>query len=290
MRWRFRAFLANLAITPTQREDGTTKQAGVRACLNGHYFGTTSDSQNSFLIGSWGKGTQVRPSRDIDILYLLPSTVWHRYQQRDGNKQSQLLQEVKEVLAGTYSQTTIRGDGQVICIPFNAMPIEVSPGFRCQDGSIIICDTNNGGRYKTATAEAEEAELSNSDRRWNGNTRALSQMLKQWQREHNVPIKSFVLERLALHFLDQWSFSHHDVFYYDWMVRDFFVWLLRFVNGTLTMPVTREVIHLGDEWQMRAQRAQSYAVSACQHEYNNYGATAGADWQKILGTLIPVTA
>jgi hypothetical protein len=290
VRWRFRAFLANLSITPSQREDGTNQQAGVRACLNRHYYGTTSEAANSFLIGSWGRGTQVRPSRDIDILFLLPGSVWQRYQRRDGNKQSQLLQEVKEILAATYSQTIMRGDGQVICIPFNTMPVELSPGFRCQDGSIIICDTNNGGRYKTSTSETEESELSKSDRRWNGNTRALAQMLKQWQREHNVPIKSFVIERLALHFLDQWSFSHHDVFYYDWMIRDFFAWLLHFVNGTLTMPVTREVIQLGNVWQMRAQRAHSNAISACQHEYANYGALAGEDWQKIFGTLIPVTA
>jgi hypothetical protein len=276
--------------SPPQREDSTTKQAGVRACLNRHYFGTTSETANSFLIGSWGKGTQVRPSRDIDILFLLPGSVWQRYQQRDSKKQSQLLQEVKDILAATYSQTTMRGDGQVISIPFKTMPVELSPGFRCQDGSIIICDTNSGGRYKTSTAEAEERELGESDRRWHGNTRALARMLKQWQREHNVPMKSFVIERLALHFLDQWSYSHQDVFYYDWMIRDFFAWLLRFVNGNLPMPVTREVIQLGNEWQMRVQRAHSNAVSACEHEYSNRGTLAGEEWQKIFGTLIPVTA
>jgi hypothetical protein len=289
VRWRFRTFLANLAITPPQREDGNTKHAGVRACLNRHYYGTSSETANSFLIGSWGKGTQVRPSRDIDILFLLPGSVWQRYQQRDGNKQSQLLQEVKEVLAATYSQTTMRGDGQVISIPFNTMPIELSPGFRCQDGTIIICDTNDGGRYKTSTAEVEESELSASDRQWNGNTRALALMVKQWQREQNVPLKSFVLERLALHFLAQWSYSHHDVFWYDWMIRDFFEWLLQFVNGNLTMPLTREVIPLGKEWQVRAQRAHANAVSACEHEYGNRGRLAGEDWQKIFGVEIPVT-
>jgi hypothetical protein len=74
------------------------------------------------------------------------------------------------------------------------------------------------------------------------------------------------------------------------MIRDFFEWLLRFVNGNLTMPVTREVVKLGNEWQVRAQRAHSHAVIACQHEYNNYGALAGEEWQKLFGTLIPVTA
>jgi hypothetical protein len=104
-----------------------------------------------------------------------------------------------------------------------------------------------------------------------------------------VPLKSFVLERLALHFLAQWSYSYHDVFWYDWMIRDFFEWLLQFVNGNLTMPLTREVIPLGKEWQVRAQRAHANAVSACEHEYGNRGRLAGEDWQKIFGVEIPVT-
>jgi hypothetical protein len=289
VRWRFRAFLANLAITPSQREEGMTKQVGVRTCLNRYYYGLASETANSFLIGSWGKGTQVRPSRDIDILFLLPANVWQRYEQRHGNKQSQLLQEVKDVLAATYPQTTMRADGQVISIPFNTMPIEISPGFRWHDGRIMICDTNDGGRYKASTTAAEELQLGDSDRRWNGNTRALAQMLKQWQREYNVPMKSFVIERMALHFLDQWSHSRQDVFYYDWMVRDFFAWLLGFVNGHLTMPMTGEVIQLGGEWHVRAERAHSNAVSACQYEYTNSGALAGEHWQKMFGTMIPGT-
>lgn len=288
VRARFNRFLANLTITQAQREDGNIKHAGVRACLNRHYWGTRSETANSLLIGSWGKGTQVRPPRDVDILFLLPGDVHHRFEQRSGNRQSQLLQEVKDVLVATYAQTTMRGDGQVISIPFNSTPVEVSPGFRCTDGSILICDTNDGGRYKTSTAEVEERELSASDARWKGNTRALVGMLKQWQREHNVPLKSFMIERLAVHFLETWPYSHHDVFWYDWMIRDFFAWILKYVNGTLTMPVTAEVIPLGSEWQVRAERAHNSAVSACENEYGNYEALAGGDWQKIFGTEIPV--
>ena len=114
-------------------------------------------------------------------------------------------------------------------------------------------------------------------------------MIKQWQREHNVPLKSFIIERLALHFLSSWSNYSRDTFWYDWMVRDFFAWLLQFVNGTLTMPGTNEVIPLGNEWQIRAERAYKNALSACENEYANYGVLAGEDWQKIFGTLIPRT-
>ena len=75
VRGRFKGFINNLAITPAQREDGETKQAGVRACLNRRYHGHSSETANSLLIGSWGKATRVRPSRDVDILFLLPDLV-----------------------------------------------------------------------------------------------------------------------------------------------------------------------------------------------------------------------
>jgi hypothetical protein len=288
VRRRFSELLENLKITASQSEDGNTKQAGVRNCLNRHYWDTASETANSMLIGSWGKQTRVRPPRDVDILFLLPASVYHRFQARSGsNRQSDLLKEVKNVLAQTYPQTAMRGDGQVVLVPFNMTTIEVSPGFRCQDGSIIVCDTNDGGSYKTSTAEAEHLALSNSDTRWNGNTRALARMMKQWQRECNVPLKSFQLERLAIEFLEKWPYSLHDAFWYDWMVRDFLAFLVGRVNTHIFMPGTVEAVWLGSEWLSRAQSALRNAVSACENEHDNYEALAGKDWQAIFGSPIP---
>lgn len=288
VRPRFNALLENLKITDAQAKDGETKHTGVRKALNKHYWGIESEAANSLLIGSWGKLTRVRPSRDVDVLFLLPSSVYHQYQARADKRQSALLQEVKEVLRTTYSQTaTMRADGQVIVLPFNTMPVEVAVGFRCQDGTIIYCDTNNGGSYKTSTAELEAAEIQASDQRWNGNTRALARMLKQWQRHCDVPLKSFQLERLAIEFLASWQFSHHDVFYYDWMVRDFLIFLIGKANTTLYMPGTYEAVPLGDDWLPKARKAYIAAYSACENEQGNYQVLAGNDWQEIFGTVIP---
>src|SRR5438067_160515 len=96
---RFDKFLANIRLTTDQEKDGITKHSGVRKCLNLHYYNNTSESENSMLVGSWGKRTRVRPPRDIDVLFILPNSVYRRFESRPGNKQSQLLQEVKSVLA-----------------------------------------------------------------------------------------------------------------------------------------------------------------------------------------------
>jgi hypothetical protein len=288
---RFSQLLENLKITPDQQKDGQTKHSGVSACLNQHYWNFQSETANCVLIGSWGKLSRVRPSRDVDLIFLLPYDVYHRFQAREGNKQSQLLQEVKGVLATKYNRTSsIKADGQVIVVPFNQTPIEIAPGFRCQDGSIIICDTNQGGRYKFSTAEPEANELIASDKKWNGNTRALARLLKQWQREKNVPLKSFQLERLAIEFLESWPYSQYNIFWYDWMIRDFFAFLLGRKNTNIIMPGTREVIWLGSDWQSRVQAAYQHAINACIYEHANCNVLACNEWNEIFGAVVSMTA
>lgn len=147
---------------------------------------------------------------------------------------------------------------------------------------------NDQGRYKTSTAEAEAIDLTVSDASCNGNTRALARMMKQWKRQRNVPLKSFHLERLAVAFMAVWPYRNQNLFWYDWMVRDFFAYLLRHANGHLIMPGTGEVIFLGADWLSRAETAYGYAVSACNNEFENYQALAGKDWQEIFGSAIPV--
>jgi hypothetical protein len=111
---RFLTFLQNIALTEEQKKDGANKHGAVRTCLNKHYYGSYSSTENSMLVGSWGKYTRIRPPRDIDVLYVLPFAVYQRYERVQGNKQSQLLQEVENVLMKTFPSTKMRGDGQVV--------------------------------------------------------------------------------------------------------------------------------------------------------------------------------
>ncbi len=99
---RFSAFLSNLELTPNQLADGWAKQGRVREALNRHYWQTESDQANGVVLGSWGKALQVRPPRDVDLLFVLPLSEYQRFEQRVGNKQSQLLQDVRAVLVITH--------------------------------------------------------------------------------------------------------------------------------------------------------------------------------------------
>lgn len=285
---RFDSFLANLTLTPAQRQDGTTKHTGVRATLNSHYYRTTSGYANSKLVGSWGKSTEIRPPRDIDILFVLPSDAYRRFEQRPGNKQSQLLQEVKDVLLRTYSATSMRADGQVVMVNFGSYAVEVLPAFLLQSGRYYICDTNNGGRYKEIDPDAEIQAVTQSESDTAGNTRHLIRMMKCWQGYCSVPMKSFWLELLAMEFLSTWPNKGKSTTWYDWMVRDFFAHMYRRQNGILYAAGTFEVVTLGNAWASRVETAYGRAAKACEYEQNSKPYDAGIEWQKIFGSDIPV--
>jgi hypothetical protein len=281
--------LGNLALTDAQKEDARTKRENVTQCLNQTYYQASSGITNILLVGSWGKGTMTRPPRDIDLLFSLPRAVYDRFQQRVGNKQSALLQEVKSVLLRRFSSTDISGDGQVVVIPFSSYKVEVVPAFSLTSGQYLICDTNNGGRYKTIDPNAEITHVQSSNSISNGNTRDLIRMLKCWQEYCSVPIKSFVLELLVVEFLSTWEHRGKSAVYYDWMTRDFFKFLCgKYSWSSVTVPGIGESIALGDEWQSRAESALARAQKACGYEAEKKTWDAGQEWLKIFGAMMPI--
>jgi hypothetical protein len=284
---RFKALLENLKLTSDQAEDGQTKHKGVAACLNSHYYNSSSETTNRLLVGSWGKQTRIRPPRDVDVLFSLPKSVYDRYQWRLGNKQSQLLQEVKDVLGETYSLTAVRGDGPVVVVPFTSYAVEVVPAFLLDNGQYWICNTKNGGVYENFDPNAESKNISDSDTATSGNTRHLVRMMKCWQGYCNVPLSTFRLELLAIEFLGSWEFKGHSTVYYDWMVRDFFKFLVGRVDGWVFAPGTYKSASLGSVWKSKAESAHDRAVKACQYEADSMPFSAGEEWQKIFGMDIP---
>jgi hypothetical protein len=76
-------------------------------------------------------------------------------------------------------------------------------------------------------------------------------------------------------------------FYYDWMVRDFFAYMISRANSYLFAPGTFNLLWLGDAWKTRAESAFSRACKACEFEQASNMEAAGEEWQKIFGNDIP---
>jgi hypothetical protein len=287
VRQRFEQFHRNLSLTLAQYVDGNTKRKGVINCLNQYFYGQSSGDEHSLLIGSWGKRTVTRPPRDVDVYFVLPCEVYLQYERRIGNRQSALLQEVKNALSTTYSNTEMRGDGQVVMVGFGSYSVEVVPAFLLTDGRYWICDTSSQGYYKLAAPNAESQYIERIDAETNRNLRPLIRMLKSWQVNCSVPIKSFQLELVAAEFLAQSSWRQYGYFWFDWIIRDFFFYLYYQANCRFSIPGIPELSLLGNDWQSRVASAWGRARKACEYEQSNYVEAAGEEWQKIFGWDIP---
>ncbi|MCM2417664.1 nucleotidyltransferase [Streptomyces sp. RKAG293] len=279
---RFDRFISNIAVTSTELTDAKTKLNGVGSKLHSRYYGTTYDGSTVKLIGSYGKQTQVRPPRDVDILFIMPVAEYHRYSSYSGNGQSQLLQDIKAVIQQRYPTTDkIRGDGQVVVVPFSGgHTVELLPAWH-SNGKFIIPNTHNGGSWKLVDHDAEIANIADSDTATNGQTRSLIEMMKIWQANCAVPIKSLVLELRAVNFLKDWEHRGKGSTYYDYMVRDFLEELIKHANATCKIPGIDEKYNYGDDWLSKAEMALGRAKKACNYEPDDVWATE--EWQKIFG-------
>ena len=81
--------------------------------INKDYWDIDSDTYHSLYVGSYGRGTEIYAS-DIDMLVQLPYSIYQKFNNYSGNKQSAFLQDVKKTIEKTYSTSFLKGDGQII--------------------------------------------------------------------------------------------------------------------------------------------------------------------------------
>ncbi|MDX8495908.1 hypothetical protein RFN29_30655 [Mesorhizobium sp. VK22B] len=285
---RFSNFNSSIKLSQESKDDGLGKCRRITKILNKEYWEKEGEDDNRLMVGSWGKNTAIRPPYDVDMFFVLPAEDYYRFDAYTGNKQSALLQEVKEVIQATFPQTDMRGDGQVVQVKFNSLMIEVVPAFAIDNGTYFICDTNDGGKWQTVNPARELETLANSDRDHAYNTRRVARMMKIWRDYCNVDLASYVLEALVVRFFETYEHADKSLFWYDWICRDFLGHLCGKANQYV-QTLDGGWHALGDAWKSRAESAWSRAIKACDYETVDRVADAGTEWQKIFGSYIEVT-
>lgn len=285
----FSNFLRELFLTDDDSRDAESKAERVARSLFARYYPNEPFRYDCyFIVGSYGRGTAGRPCTDVDMLFVLPDSVCGRVSQLFGNKQSQLLQEIKYTLIDTFPRTDLRADGQVVLAPFNSYAVEIVPAFQLGDGRFLTCDTAVGGRWRVSNPVAEYNHLHSADLATNWKATHLTLMAKAWKRECNVELKSTSIEVLVSIFLNQWPNRDKNLYWYDWMVRDFFAFLFPYVNGRTRIIGTDDWIDLGDAWATKLQTAYARSLKACNFERSDDGLSAALEWRKIFGRQFPV--
>lgn len=136
----------------------------ITSAINREFWNLQSNSQNSLIVGSYGRGTAINTS-DIDVLVELPKSEYERYDVVKGNGQSRLLQALRSTIQTIYPRSDIRADGQVVKIAFSdGIKFEILPAFQNtnywgQDNTYTYPDTNMGGNWHSTNPKAEQEAM-----------------------------------------------------------------------------------------------------------------------------------
>lgn len=141
----------------------------ITKAVNRYFWGTNSEFDHSFYVGSYGRGTAIDTS-DIDILVVLPPKEFIHFSSLSGNGPSRLLQTVKTAIGASYPSSIVKGDGQVVVIEFSdKMRFEILPAFENIDsfgyktGTYKYPDTHRGGNWKSTDPKAEQEAIKTLD-------------------------------------------------------------------------------------------------------------------------------
>lgn len=284
----FSTFCTNIAVD--DRDSIAQRYRLITRRLNLEYWDSDSDTNHSFYLGSYGRGTATGLTSDVDILFRLPDDVYWQYDQHGGNGQSALLQGVRSAIHKTYSVTDVGADGQVVVVPFaDGITFEVLPAFTNKAGTYTYPNANGGGSWKTTDPKPEIDAIDARDAECNYNLKYLCRMMRAWKAEWDVPISGLLIDTLAYQFIGTWPYRDKSFLYYDWMSRDFFDFMAGQDDKQTywLSPGSQQYVWRKGNFEYKATRCRNLAQEAINFDSNNQQWSARQKWCEVYGTSYP---
>ncbi len=287
---KFGTFCTNLRMPQTVVDNVSSRYKQITKRLNTEFYGHSSETLNSLYVGSYGRGTAIHVS-DIDMLFILPYSLYTQYNAYTFNGQSSLLQAVKNAICKTYSSSYLGADGQVIKLNFtDGICFEIVPCFLNANGSFTFPDSNSGGSWKTTNPKPEIAEIIRANAHvCNNNLKRLCRMARAWKDTWDVPIGGLLIDTLAYNFLTEWEYKGNSYMYYDWMTRDFFMYLMNQNTSQQywLSPGSSQYVWRKGNFENKARQCYNLSLEALVYEEKKYEWSANQKWREIYGTKFP---
>lgn len=293
----FHAFIGNLQPTPLDRRRAQMAAAEVAGCLRQQFrpgapthftpAGRPGWSVDDYMLtGGYGKGTAVRPMRAVDMLYILPDDL---RPPANGSRPmiASMTGEMSAALTPTFATREQPGENWLSVRSFADIEVRLIPCFRTGRDTLVMASPDCRGGWTATNPASEKSHLRAADLASSGKATHLIMMLKAWRRSHRVAIASLALELLVAEFMLAWIYPRRSYLFYDWMIRDFFFWLVHQAHRDLLTPGALENLCLGAGWVEDAAHAYGRARRACDQERDNRNADATDEWRQIFGPDFP---
>lgn len=279
----FKQFLSNIKVPNDAQIE--LRYGEITAALNKEFRESESKTANSLQVGSYGRWTAIKGVSDLDMLYIVPASLWDKY--RNGG-QSTLLERTKSAIKARYSRTDVYVDRLVVRVLYKDFHVEVQPVFELSDGSFRYPDTYSGGSWKTTKPRDEISAMTEFVADKNKNLRRLCKMARSWKNKHGVGMGGLLIDTLAHNFLrDTKAYDDKSYLYYDFMSRDFFQYLSELPRQEHFAALeSGQRVRVKSNFQKPAKKAYELSLAAIEATGKD---NESVKWQKIYGRDYPET-
>lgn len=283
----FTIFLENIKVSSERANKIHKRYNKITKKLNQTFRNTDSETANSLRVGSYGRYTGIKGISDLDMLYIMPDSLWDTYK----DSPSLLLSNVKEAILESYPKTDIRKDGLVVVVTFSDFKIEVQPVFEIQEEddtevSYKYPTTQNGGEYKTTKPKHEQKAMTEFKADHGTHHRLLCKMLRAWKDNVGLPMGGLLIDTLAYRFCT--SHPEFDKCGYDSfgrLITEFFEYLKDEPTKEYYLALgSNQRVQVKHAFQAKAKKiykeclnAQKAATEKSRHEH----------WRNVFGKNFP---
>jgi hypothetical protein len=278
----FDGLLANLKVDNADaiaaRRDEITK------AMNRDFRDLEGSTENRLMVGSYGRWTAIKGISDLDLLFILPSSLKEKYEVVGGP--SAVLKRTKEAILGRYPTTSVKVDRLVVVVEFVNFMFEVQPVFENSDGSFSYPDTK-ADSWKVTKPRDEITALASSNTNSGGVLRDLCRLTRAWKNKHGVVMGGLLIDTLAHNFLrDNDGYNNTSSRNYGELVRDFFEFLANEEDHDHYAAVgSRQHVKVKKPFQRKARKAEKLASTAIDAAGQK---NAYKKWRAVFGNQVPV--
>jgi hypothetical protein len=186
----FTELQGRLALTPNQRAVASARRTNLQAFFAANYTVAAAP----WAIGSYGRGTIVRPERDIDIMVALSvPEYWARY---EGDSRV-FLRWLRDGLNRKYANSRVGVRGLAVHLALGEdLEVDLVGGFHRKGGGFYV--PNGSGGWQVTNPPFHDKLMTDANVRTNSALKPLVRMMKAWNIMGNDGrLHSFHLEMMV---------------------------------------------------------------------------------------------
>jgi len=186
----FTELQARIALTPKQRDIAAGRLVNLQTFFADNY----AVAKAPWAIGSYGRGTIVRPERDIDIVVALSvPEYWERYK-RDSRV---FLRWLRDGVNRKYPNTRVGVRGIAVRLALGeGLEVDLVGGFHYKGGGFVI--PNGSGGWQATNPPFHDQLMTDANVRTKSALKPLVRVMKAWNIMGNGGrLRSFHLEMVV---------------------------------------------------------------------------------------------